>query len=486
MSFSGQSPSAKRIRYTPQSVDPVNPAEGDFFFSDGTPRIAGPWVYQGGAWQQVQTSGALSTVNDLTFLPQASDPTPATGKVFYADGTSRAEGLWIYDGSQWVQLSGNNRTQEFYFKSYYQVSVASIGVNIPLTNVFANGSNAIDSVTLVVGDLVLLKDQAVDSENGVYLVGVSGPPVRATGTTTFGDLNNFAAIVNEGTVNKNTTWFQNIVLTSFSGQDWSATPEAKTFVVPADITTIAVTGCGGGGGGGGGGGVPTTGAAVHGGGGGAGGCGATVISTNISVTPGETISVTLGDGGSRALGQFVSGATAPSGGGGGQTEISCLSGTYRFPGADGGAGGVCFTGLNGGGAGGVGIAGNNQDIAAPIASRGGNGSAGSGSNIGGGPTSLSGTGQTSIASNGGLGTTGFRGGNGGGGGASINIGGAGGVGVAGGYTTISTPTSVNCGQEGSRGSGGGGGGGTGANAGGGNRTGFTSGAGGPGYVRISW
>lgn len=476
MSFSGQSPSAKRIRYTPQSVDPVNPSEGDFFYSDGTPRIAGPWVYQGGSWQQVQTSGALSTVNDLTFLPQASDPTPATGKVFYADGTSRAEGLWIYDGAQWVQISGNNRAQEFFFKDYYQVRLASTGTNIPLTNVAAGFS--IDSVVLANNDLVLLKDQAVSSENGVYQVGLSGPPNRASGATTFGDLNNMAVIVNSGTVNANDTFFQNTVLTSFAGQSWAAAPTAKSLAIPADITTISVLACGGGGGGGGAGGVPFSAGSPGGGGGGAGGSGATIFNVNIPVTPGETITVELGKGGSRALGASgVAATVGGTGGGGTETIITCLSGTYNFPGALGGLGGTS----NSNGTFGVGRAGNADDIAGDWASRGGNGQSGST----GGARPISGGGQASYKISGGLGNIGTMGGGGGGGGAAINTGGLGGRGNTGTWA-VTTPLDSRAGGDASRGAGGGGGGGTGQVAGGGPRPGATSGAGGPGYVRISW
>lgn len=481
MSFSGKSPSVKRTRYTPQSADPVNPAEGDFFYADGTSRIEGPWVYQNGAWQQVQTSGALSTVNDLTFIPQSSDPSAATGKVFYADGTSRAEGLWIYDGTQWVQISGNDREQEFFFKNYSQVRLASIGVNIPLSNIFANGSNALDGVTLVNNDIVLIKDQAIASENGVYQVGLSGPPTRATVADTFAELNDFAAIVNEGTVNANTTWFQNNTLTSLSDdQSWTATPDAKDFTIPENITTIVVTACGGGGGGGGGGGIPATGGTSHGGGGGAGGCGATIITTSIPVTPGEIISVTLGDGGTRVIGSIGASTVAPTGGSGGLTTITCSAGTWSFPGAVGGNGGTGGAALSSG-AGGQGNIANAQNIAVPLPTEGGDGAPGSS-----GASVLSTTGQASIRSNGGPGTTGSRGGSGGGGGASMIIGAAGGVGFSGGYT-VTTPTSVNAGADASKGGGGGGGGGAGATAGSAiSRRGATSGAGGPGYVRISW
>lgn len=48
-------------RYVPQSSDPSNPKEGDYFHSDGTSRAEGLWVYKNGGWAQVGSgNGDLS------------------------------------------------------------------------------------------------------------------------------------------------------------------------------------------------------------------------------------------------------------------------------------------------------------------------------------------------------------------------------------------------------------------------------------------
>ena len=52
MSFIGKQPTLNRTKYTPLSADPTNPTEGDVFYSDGTSRSEGLWVYK-----------------DLTFIP---------------------------------------------------------------------------------------------------------------------------------------------------------------------------------------------------------------------------------------------------------------------------------------------------------------------------------------------------------------------------------------------------------------------------------
>jgi hypothetical protein len=70
-----------------------------------------------------------------------------------------------------------------------------------LATSFAAGQ-IVDGVTLVAGDRVLLKDQAVGSENGIYVV-TSGTPVRADDMAIGSNAANSALFVDEGTVNGN-------------------------------------------------------------------------------------------------------------------------------------------------------------------------------------------------------------------------------------------------------------------------------------------
>lgn len=62
MSNIGRSPSLDRVRFTPLSADPVNPAEGDLQYSDGTARPEGFWVYKNGAWSQVGSATQASSI----------------------------------------------------------------------------------------------------------------------------------------------------------------------------------------------------------------------------------------------------------------------------------------------------------------------------------------------------------------------------------------------------------------------------------------
>jgi len=119
-----------------------------------------------------------------------------------------------------------------------------------------------------------------------------------------------------------------------------------TFVVPEGVNTVSIVGCGAGGGGGSGNYTGGTNDVAYFGGGGGGG--AAVISPyTISVTPGQSIPVTIGVGG---VGGLFSIVANHDGGNGGST----IFGSYSIPGGYGGTGGyngtVAPVGGNGGGA----------------------------------------------------------------------------------------------------------------------------------------
>lgn len=67
---------------------------------------------------------------------------------------------------------------------------------------------AIDGVTLVAADRVLLKNQTTGSQNGIYAFNGSGSPLtRATDADSSAEVTGGMAVwVNEGTANANTTW----------------------------------------------------------------------------------------------------------------------------------------------------------------------------------------------------------------------------------------------------------------------------------------
>ena len=79
------------------------------------------------------------------------------------------------------------------------VRAATINTGV-LASEFENG-DTIDGVVLVTGDRILLKDQSVGSENGVYTVNASGAPTRTADYLAGSSAANTVVPVEEGTVN---------------------------------------------------------------------------------------------------------------------------------------------------------------------------------------------------------------------------------------------------------------------------------------------
>ena len=78
---------------------------------------------------------------------------------------------------------------------------AATTANITLASALENG-DVLDGVTLATGDRVLVKDQSTGSENGIYVVKVSGAPDRSTDADAGAEVTaNFAVFVEQGTVN---------------------------------------------------------------------------------------------------------------------------------------------------------------------------------------------------------------------------------------------------------------------------------------------
>jgi hypothetical protein len=249
---------------------------------------------------------------------------------------------------------------------------------------------------------------------------------------------------------------------------------SQSFVVPGGVTQISAVAVGGGGGGSGGDGGRGE-ANIGGGGGG-------LAYGTFAVTPGETLTVVVGAGGTSVslgsgtaggISSIARGATILLGGGGG------AGGQERTNTAAAG-GAISGTGLVGGGAGGASGAGTTA-------------SGGSGGGGAGGYSAAGGAGGTSTGGNG-VAATGGGGGGGGGRSGTSDLGGAGGgVGVLGAGANGTAGTSSAGGGGGSGGTAGatngvtpsgggtyGGGGGARADQAG------AGGAGGPGAVRIIW
>ncbi|CEM57310.1 phage tail protein [Xanthomonas campestris pv. campestris] len=192
-----------------------------------------------------------------------------------------------------------------------------------------------------------------------------------------------------------------------------------TFVVPAGVTAIYVSACAGGGGGGGGGtrAEKSNGSGVYTAtGGGGGGAGQSIQRVRFAVTPGVSLPIVIGAGGSAGAGSRTDGASGAAGNAGGATVIGNL---ITLAGGQGGGGGFAGANQVGGATGGDGYpAGGDSASIAAVAPYGPAGTGGSCPFGGGGPGGRS-AGDTTSASRKGFG---FGAGGGGGGGVSNGAG----------------------------------------------------------------
>lgn len=74
-----------------------------------------------------------------------------------------------------------------------------------LATSFANGQT-VDGVVLATNDRILIKNQASQAENGIYVVNASGVPTRATDMDAWTEVPGAFVAVEEGTTNVDTIW----------------------------------------------------------------------------------------------------------------------------------------------------------------------------------------------------------------------------------------------------------------------------------------
>lgn len=414
----------------------------------------------------------------ITLGKLTADPVDGeNGDLYYNTTTNKfrkfQNGIWE---NMDITGSGALHTQEIGLPLSVDVVVASTANVVLATG--ADAGSVINGITLVTGDLILLKNQTNSFENGVYVVQASGAPVRYSGADTGAELFEFVAYARTGTTAPRTAWIQTLVVSNINTdpQNWQNTIPSFAFTVPTDVFVLFIKACGGGGGGGSGGALAST--TFFGTAGAAGGSGAVTEIWAIPVTPGQIITVQRGLGG--AGGAPASGTSAGGNGlDGGDTVISLTGLTITIPGATGGSGST-------GGASGFhpSTPGNTTIIGYPTIEIGSGFGGQSTTSNGGGPGSAGGAGQNSKFAQGGAGSSsgGSRGGGGGGGGAGIGDGGAGGVATSTGTGNIR----VGFGHPGYRGGGGGGGGGFGGAGSGSGGAGGLGNRGGDGYVEFFW
>lgn len=144
-----------------------------------------------------QTASTISDFNTAVRtnrLDQMATPTAAvamgsqqiTGLAAPTNGTDAANKNYVDDAVAGIS-----------WKNEVRVATTAAGT---LATSFANGQT-VDGTALVTGDRILIKDQATQTENGIYIVASSGAPTRATDADSAAELYGAAVFVTNGTAN---------------------------------------------------------------------------------------------------------------------------------------------------------------------------------------------------------------------------------------------------------------------------------------------
>jgi len=168
-------------------------------FPGATVAILGGTI-NGNAWWMHTTTGAI--VLDTTPLTFAQ----MTGASANFIALSDTPGAYTNNSGKLVRVNAAENAVEFipeHFKEPVRVATDVAGT---FTTAFAN-TQSVDGVSLVTGDRILIKDQALGEENGIYIVEVSGAPTRADDMDDDADVpQGMSVAVLQGTINKNSLW----------------------------------------------------------------------------------------------------------------------------------------------------------------------------------------------------------------------------------------------------------------------------------------
>jgi hypothetical protein len=89
--------------------------------------------------------------------------------------------------------------------SWKQPCKAATTGNVTLSTALENG-DTLDGVALVTGDRVLVKNQSIAADNGIYIVQASGTPIRSVDTETTSLRSGAVTVVLGGLLGANTMW----------------------------------------------------------------------------------------------------------------------------------------------------------------------------------------------------------------------------------------------------------------------------------------
>lgn len=106
------------------------------------------------------------------------------------------------------------------------VLAATVAANITLEN-----EQTVDGIALVAGNRVLVKNQTLPEENGIYIVVDGGPWTRSTDADSPAELDSATVFVQQGTANADTGWTQTttIVTVGTTPQNWVQFSGSSTY-----------------------------------------------------------------------------------------------------------------------------------------------------------------------------------------------------------------------------------------------------------------
>ena len=193
---------------------------------------------------QTQLDAKAAKASNLSDLSSAS-----TARTNLGLGTMAVQnsGTVSISGGSITGLSTPSNNSDVAIKSYVDEAVAGLRTriiaevattaNVNLTNGLEAG-DAIDGVTLVAGDRVLVKDQSTATENGLYLAVSSGASSRDPEYDTIAELSGGLIVVNQGTSNDNKIF----LCTTDSDGSLGSTNITYTQVTPSNTGTVTSIG----------------------------------------------------------------------------------------------------------------------------------------------------------------------------------------------------------------------------------------------------